>query len=532
LTISQPTGETHGMKRALQLQVLLLFIFVGCQNPKDKSNSIEALLTRFLIRNALTASAINSELPTSLSVPIPRSIRKPNSSARSLGKSSRKFQVRDLDIDSLENFYNAGFSGQTDLQSGGDYIAEILQEAKRDLILISSAYSKAKATPGVCIPGGVATTAINQVMLDEIVSGLEDLGLSNAEAKAELSTLQEEGVLPNLGQEIPNPAMVYKASSNPDYDVELSYSFSDSIGSPVVCPTNNKFQKILKFKSDFSRIFSSTRKTIKSFGTSIDITASITNFSGTGKKDKTVLNFRRVLAPGKGSKTISKTKFILEQCNSDSASNVGNCVTLGYRNEENFSGSKYTTNVKGRTDDEGGYLRTDYYDADENDFYEYEEAFNAAGELAYYSMDSTFGSDANLVDYPQDFGEVGDFTNYLKYYEDTYTFEDQVTLAINTLGTLGTTPGTVSNGTNYLLDEFVIYPTGVNPNTDSIGEYQLGEGLGVNADDLGDIAISEVYVDFYGELSDLTTGLKVWRVTYDTDGFPQFTQLTTTLKQI
>ncbi len=523
------------MKRFCLILILIFSTFIGCSKTKDKSNAIDALLGRLLIRNQLASgsatSAIASELPSSLAVPVPRSIRKSSTSTRSRTL-SKNFQARPLNEDSLENFYNAGFSGQIDLQTGGDYIAEILQESKRDLILLSSAYSKAKATPGVCIPGGSGTVTVTQSMLDEMVDGLENLGLSNAEAKTELSSLQEEGVLPTLGQVVPSPAMVYQASTNPDYDVELSYSFSDSIASSVVCPTNNKFQKIMKFKTDFSKIFSSSRKTLKTFGTSIEINASITNFSGTGKKDKTVLNFRRVLSPGKGSKTISKTKFILEQCDADAVSNAGNCVTLSYRNEENYSGSKYTTNVKGRTDDNGGYIRTDYYDADANDYYVYEEAFDAAGELAYYSMDSTNGSDEDLVNYPQDEGEIGDFSDYDKYYEETYTFEDQVTLGIDTMGTLGTTQGTIYSGTDYLLDEFVIYPTGIDPNTDSIGEYQLGEGLGVNADDLGDILINEVYLDYYGELADFNSGLKVWRVTYNDDGLPSYSQLTTTLKKI
>lgn len=495
MTISQPTGETHGMKRALQLPILLLFIFVGCQNPKDKSNSIEALLTRFLIRNALTGSAINSELPTSLSVPIPRSIRKPNSTVSSSVRETRGFQSKAvLDSNDLQSYFEAGYSGQIDLQNGGEYIAEILQESKRDLILLSSAYAKAKASPGVCIPGGTGTVSITQSMVDEMIEGLENLGLTNADAKVTLTNLQEEGLLPSIGQSIPSPALIYRQSTNPDYDVELSYSFSDSISSPVVCPSNNRFQKILKFKSDFSKIFSSSRKTLNTFGTSIEIIASITNFSGTGKKDKTVLNFRRVLGTGKGDKTVSKTKFILEQCDANADNNAGNCVTLGYRNEENFSGSKYTTRVEGRTDDNGGYIRTDYFDGESNEQYLYEEAFNANRELEYYSMDDANG----------DFGEIGDFSNYDKYYETTYRFEDQVVLDF-------VSPTQAITAT----DGFVIYPTGTDPNSDSIGEFQLGEGGVFDESNLGTIDPGEYYIDFYGELSDFSSGLKVWKINVD-----------------
>ncbi|TGL61775.1 hypothetical protein EHQ58_03935 [Leptospira ognonensis] len=519
------------MKRFCLILILIFFSFIGCSKSKDKSNAVDALLGRLLIRNQLasgsstTPSAIASELPTSLAVPVPRSIRKSSSSTRTTRK-ARLLQTRTFDETQLEDYYTSGYSGQIDLQSGGDYVAEILQESKRDLILLSSAYAKAKATPGVCIPGGSGTVTVTQSMLDEMVDGLENLGLSNAEAKTELSSLQDEGVLPTLGQVVPSPAMLYKASTNPDYDVEISYSFSDSIASPVVCPTNNKYQKLMKFKTDFSKIFSSSRKSLKSFGTTIDITASITNFSGTGKKDKTVLNFRRVLSSGKASKTITKTKFILEQCDADAANNSGNCVTLGYRNEDNYSGTKYTTTVEGRTDDDGGYIRTGYLDPDANEYYFYEEAFNASRELDYYSMYFfDLADDSN-----DDNGEVGDFSNYDKYYETTYRFEDQVILKINSGGVLGT-----GSFTGY--DEFVIYPTGVDPNNDSIGEYQLGEGLYVDEDDdavilIADDDTSEVYIDFYGELSDFNAGLQVWRVTYDTDSNPVYTSINTTLKKI
>ncbi|MDZ4726305.1 MAG: hypothetical protein SH817_09110 [Leptospira sp.] len=518
------------MNRLLILSLIISLTLIGCKNKKDDSNSIESLLGRFLIRNALLgsgASAINSELPSTLAVPIPRSIRKPATSTTSSVRKMGRSQSRAYDFDTLEAYYNSGYSGQIDLQNGGEYIAEILQESKRDLILLSSAYSKAKATPGVCIPGGAGTVTITQSMVDEMVEGIENLGLSNSEAQAEISSLQLEGVLPSVGQAIPSPAMVYQTSTNPDYDVELSYSFSDSIASPVVCPANNRFSRILKFKSDFTKIFSSTRKIVRSFGTSLEINASITNFTGSDRKDKTVLNFRRVLATGKASKVISKTKFILEQCNADAANNAGNCVTLGYRNEENSNGSKLTTNVQGRTDDDGGYIRTDYFDADANEYYVYEEAFNAQRELDYYSLYYYDIAD-NSND---DSGEVGDFSNYDKYYETTYRFEDQVTLNVDAGGTLGT-----GSFTSY--DEFVIYPSGADPNTDSIGEYQLGEGLYVDEDDDATILIadddtSEVYVDFYGDLSDFNAGLKLWRVTYNDDGYPVYTILnSTTLKRL
>jgi hypothetical protein len=434
---------------------------------------------------------------------------------------------RTFDYDALSDYYEAGYSGQVDLQGGGSIIAEILQESKRDLILISGAYTKAKATPGVCIPGGTGSVSITQSMVDEMIDGLERLGLSNEEAKAEISSLQEEGVLPSLGQSVPTPALVYKKSTNPDYDVELSYTFADSIGTSVACPTNGKYQKILKYKTDFSKIFSSTKKSIKAFGTSLEISASVTYFSATGKKDKTIMNFRKVSSSGRGDKTISKTKFILEECASDSASNVGNCVTLGYRNEENSNGSKITTKIQGRTDDDGGYTRTEYFDAYANEYYLYEEAFNADGDLDYYSM-AYYDIADNSND---DDGETGDFSDYFKYYETTYRFEDQVILNINVGGLLGT-------GSYTAQDEFVIYPTGVDPNNDTIGEYQLGEGLYVDEDDSGAISItdddtSEVYIEYYGEASDFTSGLKVWRVTYDSDGNPIYVILTaTTLKQL
>lgn len=150
-----------------------------------------------------------------------------------------------------------GFTGQNFLTEGTGIVAEILRDSKKDLVLISGSYSIAKASPGVCIPGGTSTVRITQAMEDEFLEGIERLGLSAEEARGELVSLQNEGLLPFIGQAVPTPAMVYRNLSNNEYDIEVEYSFADALGTPQPCPANNKFQKSIKFKNDKSKVFSS-----------------------------------------------------------------------------------------------------------------------------------------------------------------------------------------------------------------------------------------------------------------------------------
>ncbi|MBM9592875.1 hypothetical protein JWG41_20755 [Leptospira sp. 201903075] len=485
------------------------FAFTSCKKEKDESNSLSALATRFLIRSLLSSN-INSELPSNLSVAVPRSIRKPSSGlGASLGKAAKTKKFISVSKGIAQDTFDYGFTGQAFLTEGTSIVAEILRDSKRDLVLISGAYGLAKASPGVCIPGGVSSVSITQSMENEFLEGIERLGLSAEEARGELASLQNEGILPYTGQSVPTPAMVYKSLSNNEYDAEISYSFADSIGTPQPCPTNNKFQKSLKFKTDKSKIFSSITRSLKVFGISLSVEASITYITQEGKKDKAILNIKQVTTTS-GSTDKSTTRFTFEECDNDTNANANNCVTLSYSNVYDNAGDKITTSVKGKSNDFGGYVTTEYIDNTNGYEYYLEETYDENGETAYFAVDYYDLNDNSNDEYE----ELGyfDYDIYGEFYEsgaNAYQFEWDVfvdfattPLPANGIGGVGFTE----------YDAYVIMPAGVNPNI--YPDEYIGWGEYFNNVNSGGIVY---YVDFYGTADQVATAV-VWRYTIDANG--------------
>lgn len=510
------------MKHCFLILLLLTSVLVGCKKEKDESNSLSALLTRFFIRSLLSSS-INSELPSNLSVAVPRSIRKPSSglgaSFQSKNKSKKMaFTAKGIAEDTLDY----GFTGQNFLTEGTDIVAEILRDAKKDLVLISGSYAIAKASPGVCIPGGTSTVRITQSMEDEFLEGIERLGLSPEEARGELVSLQNEGLLPFIGQAVPTPAMVYRTLSNNEYDNEIDYSFADSLGTPQPCPANNKFQKSIKFKTDKSKVFSSITRSLKVFGISLSVDASITYITQEGKKDKAILNIKQVTT-GSGNSDKSTTRFTFEECATDTNANSNNCVTLNYSNVyDDIAGNKITTSVKGRTNDLGGYVITEYIDNAEDYEYYMEEAYDTDGNIVYFAVDYYENSP-----YFNDYEELGyaDPDIYGDFIETEYTFEWDVYVDFTMTPLPAGGIGQVA--TQYEeYDAFVIMPAGVDPN-DFPDEY-IGWGEFFNNVNSGGPVY---YVDFYGTADQVSTS-EVWRYIVDPNGNESYTPLANTIYQL
>ncbi|TGL48688.1 hypothetical protein EHQ59_14490 [Leptospira kemamanensis] len=508
------------MKHCFLILLLLTSVLVGCKKEKDESNSLSALLTRFFIRSLLSSS-INSELPSNLSVAVPRSIRKPSSglgtSFQSKNKSKKMaFTAKGIAEDTLDY----GFTGQNFLTEGTDIVAEILRDAKKDLVLISGSYAIAKASPGVCIPGGTSTVRITQSMEDEFLEGIERLGLSPEEARGELVSLQNEGLLPFIGQAVPTPAMVYRTLSNNEYDNEIDYSFADSLGTPQPCPANNKFQKSIKFKSDKSKVFSSITRSLKVFGISLSVDASITYITQEGKKDKAILNIKQVTT-GSGITDKSTTRFTFEECATDTNANENNCVTLSYSNVyADVDDNKITTSVKGRTNDFGGYVLTEYIDNKENFEYYLTETYDSNGDITYFAVDY-YDIDVPANDEYEELG-VLDTDLYGEFIETSYTFEWDVYVDF-TIAPPGVDIGT---GTYDAYDAFVIMPAGVDPNVFP-DEYI---GWGEFYENESDTSVS-YYVDFYGSASQVATAV-VYRYEVDANGNEVYTPVSDVIYQL
>lgn len=508
------------MKHFFLIFLLSISLLVNCKREKDETNTFSALVTRFFIRTLLSSS-INQELPSNLSVAVPRSIRKPsNGLATSLSRKNRSLKIaspKGIAQDTLDY----GFTGQNFLTEGTGIVAEILRDSKKDLVLISGAYSLAKANPGVCIPGGASTVRITQSMEDEFLEGIERLGLSPEEARGELVSLQNEGVLPFIGQSVPTPAMVYRTLSNNEYDVEIDYSFAEAIGTAQPCPSNNQFQKSIKFKTDKSKVFSSINRSLKIFGISLSVEASITYITQEGKKDKAILNIKQVTS-GSGNTDKSTTRFTFEECATDTNANANNCVTLNYSNVyDDIAGNKITTSVKGRTNDLGGYVLTEYINNAEEYEYYLTETYDSNGDITYFAVDYyDITTPAN-----DDYEELGilDTALYGDFIETEYTFEWDAYVDF----TVALPGGGIGQGAGFTdYDAFVIMPSGVDPNL--FPDEYIGWGEFYNNVNSGGPVY---YVDFYGTADQIPTAV-VWRYAIDTNGNEVYTVRANTVTQI
>lgn len=468
------------MKKKISLFLISLFLISSCNlRVKDTSNDPTSLLARYLIRNSLYR-AINSDLPSNLSVSVPRSIRKSATGSASVRGGIRK--------DLADDLVSSGFTGLSILQDSTTIISLILQEAKRDLILISGVYATAKANPGTCYKGGAVSVEIGEEANTEMLNGLKSLGLSDTEAEASLQFLQSRGTLPSPGQSIPSPALVYRTPTDKNYDNEVNLSVADSLTTAQNCPTNpiaSNFQKTIRWNNEKTRIFSSVTKSINVFGNSLTITGSITYLTEAGKKDKAVLNIEQKSRMGRGVETTSTLKFNLQECETETTANLNNCTILNLSStNENGTNTPIKLTIKGKTDDLGGYVKSTYNDTSQNQDYTFEEYYNSSKEIVWLKIDDGTG--------PVTYGEI-DPALASVYNIGNFTIENSV-------------PITVSSGNLSAEEFFVLVLDGSDPNQSE--DFILGTG-----EVLSDGTINVVY---YGTEED-KSGLKIWKLEYDTN---------------
>ena len=483
----------------LSLFVVGIFIFTCNGNKKDSSNDPSSLLLRYLFRNSLTSStrSINSNLPSTFSVAVPRSIRKSSSSTVAASLRANKKDLADTAISS-------GITGLSILQDNTSTVAQILQESKRDLVLISSIYDTAKASPGTCLTGGTGRVEITQASVNEMITGLTSLGLSDAEALVELQTLQTAGTLPSIGQIVPTPAMVYRVPTDDNYNNEVSLSFADSLTTAQNCPSNPiaaNFQKTIRWNDSKTRIYSAIQKSLKVFSTTITIEASITYISEAGKKDKAIFSITQKSKVGRGAETSSSSKFIMEECATDTTANSNNCTTLSLTSTEEKGTAKVKTTIKGRTDDLGGYVKTDYSDGTVD--YTILEYYGADNNITWLSLTS---GGVTYIEGTKDTTLIGAYdTN-----NGNFDFDSSLALTITLSGS------GIGTGTGYEEEDyFVLVADGQDPNTSE--DYIIGIGEYIDEDGDSAPATTEINITYYGTAEDVPT-LKIWRETYDANG--------------
>jgi hypothetical protein len=461
------------------------------------------LLLRFLVRN-LSGSAIDPELPSNVSVAVPRSIRK-TSSGSGLSVREKSYQQKDL-----STILADGNTGLGILQDGTTLIGLLLQDSKRDLVLISSVFQRAKAAPGTCIPGGAAKIEVSESGITEFKEGLKRLGLSDEEASADLERLQSAGVLPTVGQSIPSPAIMYKVPTEKSYKHEVNYSFSDSLETSKPCPANinanNAFEKTIRWSADKSQIFSSIQKTIRFLTVTITINASITYFTFPDKKDRAILATKQTTKIGASSSSEISKNLTVEECNAEESANSSNCISLSFKSKEKKSATQtIETTVIGKTDNEGGLVNTKITDTS-----------LPAGDI---EMDEYYDTNGNIVwlDYYVNYVYTSGFgvDNGNPYSFDPNNLFDGFVELVLDLGCIS--PSCIGENTpvDYSdIDFFVLAFNGDDPNTDD----ELIWGYGYYEDNIaasgGYNVQSEVEIIFYGDAEDVPY-LSVWREKYD-----------------
>lgn len=500
------------MKLFSKIALLIILLGLSCKLEKDNSNDPLSLLARFLIRNSI---GINPELPSDLSVALPRSIRKSSSSISAVLRGSNSFAKSST----IEDLVNGDKTGLGILQGGTTIIGAILQDSKRDLFLLSNVYDIAKKSPGVCIPGGRTSMNFPGSAIDEILSGLKRLGFSDSDAKSQLSKLQSEGIIPNVGQTILSPAIIYRVPEGKTYDHEISFSFNDSLGSPKPCPSKlnslESFDKTIRWKADKSQVYSYIQRKLNFLTVKINISASITYFTSPGKKDRSILQTKKSISFGSNAPKEVNQTLTVEECLNDSDANSDNCVALNFRSKEKLSDKlSIEVTINGKTDNDGGNVISTIKELGDDATAPFEikieEYYNGTGDVVYaeYSEDSvyigSYGYD-NGEYYEYGFDENNLFDGFIDLYLSPFTASCGILPCIGE-----SIPIDYSDFESFVL----VVGTG-DPNTDE----DLIVGYGYFEDDVpggvtGFDDDSEVEIYYYGEEEDIPN-VKVWRETYD-----------------
>ncbi len=538
--------------------IILLFCFSSMfcndlsrpQSAEDDSNDPIALLSRFLIRNSISSlsgtSNIDSNLPSNLSVSVPRSIRKTSSDSslseraiESYSPFEKSFLAR-LEGNPQE-FIKNGTSGLGVLQGGTTIISKILQESTRDLILLSPVLEVAKTRAGTCVPGGENYVTIPESAITDFELGMKRLGLPDAEAKAEVARLQKNGVLPIAGQAIPTPALIYRTSNDPLYPNQISYTFSETITQPQLCPSNptepNAFTKTLRYNDDQTEILTRVQKTLSFFNFNVAVEASIAYSTGATRKDRTILNTK--MSSKIGRETVeSSQRLIIEECKQISSENSKNCVSLNFTQTEKNEQGKIETTTRGRTDDDGGFISTEVSIPVKTQKLkvQLEETYDSSGGIDWLRFRVSIPPGSPGGGGPG--GRGGGWSPWSSIgakgqLAETYAFEEEDLFSgsVFLLLIASTETNAIATGAYSSDDTFVLVLGSANPNDDE--KVIIGGGTFVDFDgnssqlvqtqdnprtpEIDEGESNEVEIFYFGTANDVPN-VKVWRSKFDDSG--------------
>lgn len=331
------------------IPILVLLSIPECKNGADKPNDPTQyyLLNRLRLKLALPNSR-TTNVPPRISLNLPSSIKSASSNSSSSIQSLRSIKSGNPLFATLPA---PKADGYTAINSAIEKFSKLANDVAFEMLLIDSVIADAKFSPGTCIDGGASKILVTDSMMKLVKEAFQETGLSAAEAESEINYLQEEGELPVVGTSLPSPAILYNKLSG-DFDHQVLYSFANNFMVAKKCPANGKFNKGLKFTSDFKKISFGHEENMKVGLDIIIMEGNVTlETSSAGKKRLTFLNNYKI------DTTSHSSLLILEECTKGDTS--GDCILMDqfYREDDSADPSRdIVYKIKGRINDSGGLV--------------------------------------------------------------------------------------------------------------------------------------------------------------------------------
>ncbi len=476
--------EYMDLKRVLSIITLLLsFIaFAHCKSSKDKSTTpIEYyLLNRLKLKLALS-SLRTTNVPPRISMNLPASIKSASSNTSSSIKQRKSRPSNTL----FATLSAPKADGYITINSAIEKFSKLANDVAFEMLLIDSVIADAKFSPGVCINGGASKIIVTDTMIGLVKEAFQETGLSAAEAEAELNYLQEEGELPVVGTTLPSPAILYNKLSG-DFDHQVHYSFANNFMVAKKCPANGKFNKGLKFTSDFKKISFGHEENMKVGLDIIIMEGNVTlETSAVGKKRLTFLNNYKI------DTTNHTSLLILEECTKGDI--TGDCILMDqfYREDDTADSTKDVVfKIKGRINDSGGLVEFTQKFTHTSVTEEERELFDKDGTLTGYEV-KTGGIWAPSASYPH----LDIDPNATSFDDHGFEFD---------FPTVNVTLSNCSEIANF--DVYVIVQEGEDPDTDPTA--MIGAGFKDTTHD----------IDYWGSASEVATS-RVWKYDHSKASF-------------
>ncbi|MEM7182412.1 MAG: hypothetical protein AAF518_15970 [Spirochaetota bacterium] len=521
------------MKLRKILYLFTIFIslssFLGGCNGKDSNNDLASILARFSIRNAILSDGVTSSLdnlPSDVTVSVPRSIRSSSSS----GTSNSVLASRTYSgvLKNARNTNNISAEGFQAINEAMGKLLGYAGETKYEFLLLDKLFAKAISSgqTGVCIPGD-QKVPVSQDALDTIVSSFETLGLTTEEAKVELASRQSEQTLPTAGASVTTPAYKVNVLTNDPagFDYEILYKQGATINDTSVCPgSDSGFTKFLRFNKDKTLVQYSLRKSLEIPGLEITVTP-VLFLDKSGTKPKTVLTITLVRnQSGRKARVVEKTT--MQQCDVNDENNT-RCRRMSFSLEvknppkpgsTTVSGSyDFKTEVSGKLTNNGGFIKATIEDKSTGSSTKLytKEVFDANQTLVAKQV-STDGRNWTDVLGTIDLNSLGTtlgdttFDNF-----SGFGIGEQVYLSFS-----GQVTGITAD------NEYVIVAGQSSPSTYSDPfSVIIGNFYAFDQDSSGTITSNDLLLNYWGTAAQVSN-LSLWQVTYDTDFNATYTQIT------